>query len=170
MLLYTPKNKGFTPTPTFNKNLSNNLFKKNHKSWCEGFTLVELLVVIAIVGILASVVLASLNSARAKARDAQRVTSIRQVQNALEMYYLDNGSYPSSGDVALQTALTAPLTPTYIGVIPQNPTVYSYYNNNENPANWYVIKMNYETKTNCYVCGGDSSRCNGGYWGLSLCK
>lgn len=59
-----------------------------------GFTLIELLVVIAVIGILASVVMASLNSARAKARDAQRIANVRQLQTALELYYSDNGAYP----------------------------------------------------------------------------
>ena len=52
----------------------------------KGFTLIELLVVIAIIGILASVVLASLNSARKKSRDARRVADIKQIQLALELY------------------------------------------------------------------------------------
>lgn len=81
-----------------------------------GFTLIELLVVIAIIGILSSVVLASLNSARRKGRDARRVADIKQLQLALELYYDANGSYPA----ALSTANL--VTPGYIAVIPSDPS------------------------------------------------
>jgi len=59
-----------------------------------GFTLIELLVVIAIIGILASVVMASLNSARVKSRDARRMADLTQIRTAVEMYNLDHGHYP----------------------------------------------------------------------------
>lgn len=65
----------------------------------KGFTLVELLVVIAIIGLLATLAFVSLNSARAKARDAKRVSDVRQVQSALELYYNNQvePGYPPQG-------------------------------------------------------------------------
>jgi type II secretion system protein G len=88
-----------------------------------GFTLIELLVVIAIIGILSSVVLASLNTARNKARDARRVSDIRQIQLALEVYYSDNNNYPTGLTVANL------VTPGYLPVLPTDPVTgagYSY--------------------------------------------
>jgi len=67
------------------------IVNKNKK----GFTLVELLVVIAIIGLLGSIVLVSVNSARAKARDTKRKAELRQIAIALEMYASEYGGYPS---------------------------------------------------------------------------
>ncbi|MCR4284139.1 MAG: type II secretion system GspH family protein [Parcubacteria group bacterium] len=68
-----------------------------------GFTLIELLVIIAIIGILSSVVLASLNTARTKARDAKRISEVRQIQTALALYYDTYGQYPASAECGATT-------------------------------------------------------------------
>lgn len=62
-----------------------------------GFTLIELLVVIAIIGTLASVVLASLNSAREKAADTARMAGIDQIIIALNLYRNENGNWMQAG-------------------------------------------------------------------------
>ena len=62
-----------------------------------GFTLLELLVVIAIIGILSAVIVAALNSARAKGRDATRKEEIHQIAAALNLYATDNnGTFPTA--------------------------------------------------------------------------
>ena len=66
------------------------------KNTKKGFTLIELLVVIAIIGLLSSIVLASLSSARMKARDSLRVSNLRQIRLALDLFYDANGYYPQS--------------------------------------------------------------------------
>lgn len=61
-----------------------------------GFTLIEILVVIAIIGILSSVIIASLNTARERARNASYLVQIREYQKALALYYTNQGSYPGT--------------------------------------------------------------------------
>lgn len=67
--------------------MSRNTHRRQH-----AFTLIELLVVIAIIGILSSVILASVNTARKRARDARRQEDMKSIQSALELYYSGAGS------------------------------------------------------------------------------
>lgn len=69
----------------------------SHRHSLAGFSLIELLVVVAIIGLLASVVFVSLNKSRVKARDAKRLSNMRQLITALELYYSDNDGYPEAG-------------------------------------------------------------------------
>ena len=77
--------------------MKKNLFKR-------GFTLIELLVVIAIIGILASVVLASLNSARDKGADAAVKSTLNNMRAQAELYYDDNSNSYSGMCSATTTA------------------------------------------------------------------
>lgn len=92
----------------------------------KGFTLIELLVVIAIIGLLATVVMVSLNSARTKARDAKAVADLRNIAMAMEMYYDTNGAYYATGDTdcdaaAEGTAIGAGVSiGTYMTGVPRN--------------------------------------------------
>lgn len=102
---------------------------KNNK---KGFTLIELLVVIAIIGLLATIVLVSLNAARGKARDTRRKADLRQIRVALELYYDDNDSYPRAGGCGYGTNcyvystagvswIPALTSGGYMGTVPSDP-------------------------------------------------
>jgi type II secretion system protein G len=89
----------------------------------QGFTLIELLVVVAIIGILATIVLASLSDARARARDSNRLADIGTIQTALEIYHLDNGKYPAPGGVVYSDGPSWDTLVTLIGTtLPVDPT------------------------------------------------
>ncbi len=68
------------------------------KNSLKGFTLIELMVVISIIGLLSSIVLASLKDARDKANVTKFKAEIRQMISALELYRGDNGKYPFEGE------------------------------------------------------------------------
>ena len=110
-----------------------------------GFTLIELLVVIAIIGILSSVVLASLNSARTKARDTKRVSDIKQIQLALEMYYDSDSKYPTSISTLVGSSGGASLS-----VLPIDPRGTG---NETNVSNGYKYAVNSLTAPTSYHLG-----------------
>ncbi|HUO75711.1 MAG TPA: prepilin-type N-terminal cleavage/methylation domain-containing protein [Candidatus Paceibacterota bacterium] len=104
--------------------------------WNKGFTLVELLVVIAIIGVLATLVLLQLGTARARARDTKRITDINQIRTAVEQYFEDNdGHYPATTDLSI-------LAPKYITRLPADPLSgdpYNYaYNPSSNPTSYQI--------------------------------
>jgi prepilin-type N-terminal cleavage/methylation domain-containing protein len=114
-----------------------------------GFTLIELLVVIAIIGILSSVVLASLSASRARARDAAQMQFATQVHRALELYYLDHRSYPYHVPDYLYEALTGILTPTYISSLAHPGEFRPQYVGIGDGGNSYVVYIPLETTNSC---------------------
>lgn len=82
----------------------------------DGFTLIELLVVVAIIGLLSSIVLIALTSARQKSRDAKRLGDMAQMLNGLELYFATNKGYPSSTD-----GVPLDLKPQFASTLPQAP-------------------------------------------------
>lgn len=86
---------------------------KNRKAQ-SGFTLIELLIVIVIIAILAAIAITAFANAQAQARDSQRKSDIEQIQQALELYYADNGHYPLEADMIDTT--TPPYEDTFDGM------------------------------------------------------
>lgn len=118
-----------------------------------GFTLIELLVVIAIIGILASIVLASLNSARRKSRDARRIADVKQLQLALELFF-DGQSpnrYPTDAEgLAALSGATSCGTQACIPTVPTPPTGggQTAYGYDQLSDTSYVLGGNLEETTN----------------------
>ncbi|MFW0862600.1 MAG: type II secretion system protein [Candidatus Komeilibacteria bacterium] len=121
----------------------------------KGFTLIELLVVIAIIGLLSTLAVVSLNSARSKARDARRTSDIRQIQTALEIYYNDQAAYPSQATAALALGGSGALTlssvagwadsasgTTYMAQVPDDPVA----------ANSYAYQVNSTSTGDYAIC------------------
>ncbi len=105
----------------------------------KGFTLIELLIVVAIIGLLSTLAVVSLGSARVKARDSKRLADLKQIQTALELFYTDQNTYPTGSGLTLGGTsaaclnatgfTTAGCTSAYMGAVPadpKSPGTYSY--------------------------------------------
>ena len=106
------------------------------------FTLIELLVVVSIIGLIASIILAGLTSAELDARDKRRIADVRQLENALQLYYTRYNTYPTevsgaNGDVSANAVFKAAMAPYLSGTPvdpagPGNATFYYYYDGKHN--------------------------------------
>lgn len=116
----------------------------------KGFTLIELLVVIAIIGLLSTLAVIALGSARTKARDAKRLSDLKQVQTALELYYTDKAVYPTAAAaITLGTGSAvcldntaggwaATCTSPYMGLVPKDPGSTSYTYTSANGSTYTI--------------------------------
>ena len=143
------------------------LVRNKNKFQQGGFTLIELLIVIAIIGILSSIVLVSLNSARGKARDAKRKQELSQIKSALDIYAVNSGQYPSEAacDSSRGSCGTCPCsgndwnytTTSYIGLSLKN--ALGIQNLPKDPLNdashyyWYEPDCNQGLCTDKGCCG-----------------
>jgi general secretion pathway protein G len=120
-----------------------------------GFTLIELLVVISLIGILASLLIVSLQGSRASARDGRRKADLEQIRTALEMYRRDSGSYPATtGSMAtyLPQVPVDPLSP------PSSPIPYPYTPGSGGYVLCALLENGSGTVSGCGACG--TSTCN----------
>jgi len=94
-------------------------FNKSKKA----FTLIELLVTIFIIGSLVAITVISINDVRSKTWDAKRVASIKQIQTALQSFFIDKGRYPTTAEFAAGSIFSTSTnnTTTYMSVIPLAP-------------------------------------------------
>lgn len=132
-----------------------------------GFTLIELLVVIAIIGLLSTMSVVALGSAREKSRDSKRLSDIKQVQTALELYYTDQGAYPTATDITLGTDsyvclsntetgfTTANCDNAYMGLVPADPGSNTYVYDSDGTA--YTITATLEGGVNGLGTNDDGS-------------
>lgn len=136
----------------------------------KGFTLIELLVVIAIIGLLSTLAVVSLNSARSKARDARRTSDVRQVQTALEMYYNDAGNYPVEAAAvnlgkANETTLSSSgfsgtaVGTTYMAQVPDDPqsSTENYIYRTGATGTSYIITFQLENANSTWDCVADGN-------------
>jgi len=125
----------------------------------KAFTLIELLVVIAIIALLSTLSVVALSSARAKSRDARRLSDIKQIQTALDMYLDSAGTYPSS--------LTTGSPLSYGGLVflpevpsdPINSNQYVYAQTESGQS--YTLDFTTETKSSDYEAGNYQATPNG---------
>lgn len=83
----------------------------------KGFTIVELLIVIVVIGILAALVLNTFSGVQRRARDTERQTDINSIATQLEVYYTDNGKYPTVANLEDDTWVTTNLKGTDLNAL-----------------------------------------------------
>lgn len=115
----------------------------------KGFTLIELLVVVAIIGLLSTLAVVALGSARLRARDSKRLSDLKQVQTALELYYTDNNAYPTAatavtlGNGSYQCLnssgwAAAGCANPYMGLVPRDPGSNNYQYTSANGSRYSI--------------------------------
>ena len=88
----------------------------------KAFTLIELLVVLAIIGILATLAVVALQQARQNARDSKRMADMKQLQTAMELFFNENGRYPTTEEWNSGSIVSSTSQETFMYSIPTAPS------------------------------------------------
>ncbi|RMD59704.1 type II secretion system protein [Candidatus Parcubacteria bacterium] len=127
----------------------------NHNK--KGFTLIELLVVIAIIGLLSTIAVISLNNARAKSRDARRLSDVKQMQTALELYFANNNLYPPDSALDCGNSWKSGGI-TYMGQVPCAPEPPDGTCSDANNSYNYIQQDGGESYSISYCLGAETNR------------
>ncbi|MFQ5661923.1 MAG: type II secretion system protein [Candidatus Paceibacteria bacterium] len=116
-----------------------------------GFTILELLVSLAIIAVLLSVVLILMDNVREQTRDSKRMSDTREMSKALELYAVENGSFPIAveavtitGEDAVSTTLESAEAISEMPIDPTHPTT-SYTYQSDAQGDTYTISFCLET-------------------------
>lgn len=123
---------------------------KNNK--LSGFTLLELLVVIFIIAIISTLAYVSMENARARARDARRLSDIYMIRQALNYYKDVEGSYPVNLSEPSQP-FSGPSGKIYLKPMPSDPKTKQPYSYSLLVDDKYRLVFNLERETNDYLAG-----------------
>ena len=140
--------------------------KQKDKSFNKSFTLIELLVVIAIIGLLSSIILVALGSARDKARTAKAKSMVNELHKIILINYQESdGTSPSPSNTDIGTGCS------YWGP----GTVVGFINNSGNRyANWlgpFLPEVPKDPWGNCYAIDGPvNESCPGDFCGSKICS
>lgn len=136
-----------------------------------GFTIVELLIVIVVIGILAAITIVAFNGVQKQARDTERISEVKAMQKAIEMYRVEKGEYPlHTGGVENagygMALIESLLVPEYIAALPREPnSTQPYQYVRDKAKDSYAIRVMYESKPQCH--SGTNNTPN--WWATPAC-
>lgn len=145
-----------------------------------GFTIVELLIVVVVIAILAAITIVAYNGIQGRARDSQRVSDLKTIVKALEVYKATNGSYPnatptanasgwevSTTGTAATTFIAALVSPNGISKVPVDPV------NTGDPANLNPSRGSNLNEYFYFLYGAGTNGCDparGAYYVLGVTR
>lgn len=146
----------------------------------KAFSLVEMITVLVIIGLIAAIVSVSATSFRQKSRDVERLSDVKEMQSALELYRLNEGSYPSGLNFGGALNGSTSSSTVYMANVPNNPTItntnacsgdYSYSLDNKGRYNLqFCLERSQDDLVAGYHCATPNGLVNGSCSQILLCR